>query len=59
MSPDIVLYVRGGLALFVGVLALHLRLERARRKREATMTPEDRRENEIFKRASRGWAAID
>jgi hypothetical protein len=47
------------LALFVGVLALHLRLERARRKREATMTPEDRRENEIFKRASRGWAAID
>jgi hypothetical protein len=36
MFLDLVLYVLGGSALFVGLLALHLRLERARRKREAS-----------------------
>ena len=58
MSLDLVLYVLGGLTLFVGVLALHLRLERAHSKREAAMTPEERRQDEIFKKAFRGWAAI-
>jgi hypothetical protein len=59
MALDYVLYALGGLVLFAAVLALHLRLERARRKREAAMTPEERREKEIFQKASRGWAAID
>ena len=58
MSLDLMVYFLAGLTLFVGVLALHLRLERARRKREAAMTPAERRQDEIFKKASRGWAAI-
>ena len=59
MSFDHLLYALGGLLLFAAMLLLHIRLERARRRREAAMTPEERRAKETMDKASRGWAAID
>ena len=59
MSFDHLLYALGGLLLFAAALMLHIRLEQARRRREAAMTPEERRAKEIFDRASRGPAAWD
>jgi hypothetical protein len=58
MSFDHLLYALGGLLLFAATLMLHIRLERARRRREAAMTPEERRELEISAKAARGWAGI-
>jgi hypothetical protein len=42
--------------VFVGALLLNVRYERARKKAEARMTPEERKERDAFsKAAGRGW----
>jgi hypothetical protein len=61
MLIDYLWYVLMGLLLalvFVGALLLNIRYERARRRAEAKMTPEERREREAFSMIARkGWGS--
>ena len=58
MFADHLWYALVGLILalvFVGALLLNVRYERARRKAEAKMTPEERKEREVRANAAKTW----
>jgi hypothetical protein len=43
------------LAAFVGALALNIRYERGRRRAEAKLTPEERKERDVRANAAKSW----
>jgi hypothetical protein len=44
--------------VFIGALVLNIRYERARRRAEAKMTPEERKRRDVFANAARkGWGS--
>ena len=45
-----------GVLAFAGALVLNIRYERARRRAEAALTPEERKERDVRANAAKDWS---